>query len=144
MPEMSLWGLVISLLTLAISCSLKASDLSISLKRAYEEIATLRKQLDILNDVIKNNVSNHSELDSAISIEIHNKDLVFNKKTGTWVGNDNTHYCPACKGNHSKLSPLMEGESGWKCPVCNAFFRNPDYQGSGFISVSKSSRYDDY
>jgi ribosomal protein L37AE/L43A len=71
-------------------------------------------------------------------LEKHNK-ILFDEKTGTWLDTESKQrYCPACKGNHNKLSPLKAGDAGWTCSVCTAFLANPDYQDD--VPISTGSR----
>ena len=36
------------------------------------------------------------------------------------------YYCPPCR-NKKPLSPLKKEKSGWRCPFCKSFYKDPDY-----------------
>ena len=36
------------------------------------------------------------------------------------------YYCPPCR-NTKPLSPLSKEISGWRCPFCKGFYKDPDY-----------------
>ena len=41
---------------------------------------------------------------------------------------DHLRYCCKClKSTPSKKVPLTEQENGWRCNVCDKFYRNPHY-----------------
>ncbi|MHC4157702.1 MAG: toll/interleukin-1 receptor domain-containing protein [Planctomycetota bacterium] len=56
-------------------------------------------------------------------------DLEFDPKTGTCVcKDDELRYCHKClHSSPAKRVPLKEQDNGWRCSVCNAFYRNPNY-----------------
>lgn len=65
MPDASIWGLMVSLILLAIGTSLKAVSSDHALKLANDEIARLRKQLDTIQDEKNKFGSNASQTDLA-------------------------------------------------------------------------------
>ncbi len=48
----------------------------------------------------------------------------FSKETGTWVGDDDTHYCPRC-WSEQKVSPMQDNGHGWTCGVCDKKCSDP-------------------
>jgi hypothetical protein len=122
-PETTMWGLVVSFMLLAIGSTLKAGDLSHSLKLAYEEIARLRKQLDAAQEEIKNLTPNASET-NLVLVE-HKPSLTFDETTATWINEaSGLRYCAKCKAQEIS-SPLQNQQYGWKCPVCKTYYGDP-------------------
>lgn len=37
------------------------------------------------------------------------------------------YYCPPCRAT-KPLSPLKKEISGWRCPFCKTFYKDPDYK----------------
>ena len=55
------------------------------------------------------------------------KDPSFDDKTGTFVvEGDSKRYCSKCYYSRNQLIPLNKTEAGWRCRVCNEFYRNPN------------------
>ena len=124
MPESSMWGLICSLILLAIGSTLKAVEISHSLKSANEEIARLRKQIEMIEEE-KNKLALEASNTNLISAGFHNNSLKFNETTGTWVEEDSgLRYCAKCKPQ--TLSPLKKKDTGWECPMCNKFYSDPE------------------
>lgn len=57
--------------------------------------------------------------------------LIFDERAGCFVHKrTGMRYCSKCRIEKRLRSPmLVDGDgSGWRCPVCRLFYRNPDYQ----------------
>ena len=125
MPEISLWGLICSLVLLTIGITLKTVEISHSLKFANDEIARLRKQIEMIEEE-NNKLALDTGNTNSISTDIHNKLLIFNENTGTWFDEvSSLHYCAKCKVQE-KLSPMKNDKFGWKCPACKTYFPDPN------------------
>ena len=55
--------------------------------------------------------------------------LQFHEPTGTWIDRKtNLRYCAKCKSKKLR-SPLRNGDRGWSCPVCTAYWPDPARKG---------------
>ena len=51
--------------------------------------------------------------------------LKFDEPTGTWIDlKTNLRYCAKCKSKKLR-SPLKNGDRGWSCPACTAYWADP-------------------
>jgi hypothetical protein len=50
------------------------------------------------------------------------------------------YYCPPCR-NKKPLSPLKKEISGWRCPFCKDFYKDPDHKDPPPPKAKPSFRY---
>jgi hypothetical protein len=68
-------------------------------------------------------------------IFINRQIVKWDKRTGTWMDTKSGfRYCAKCKPQ--TMSPLKEKDDGWKCPVCNVFFPDPENQKPSIFANS--------
>ncbi|WP_132977337.1 hypothetical protein [Thiobaca trueperi] len=125
MPEKSIWALIVSLILYAIGTTLKIAETSHLLKLANDEVARLRKQLEVAQDEINKGAGQDRHANSSLLFGDHLKTLLFDENTGTWIGLDSLRYCPRCQSSNIS-SPLKNEAYGWKCAVCNYYAADPD------------------
>jgi len=109
-PEATMWGLVVSLLLLAIGTTLKAAEASHSLKLANEEIARLRKQLEAIQEETKNLPLSTGNLDAVLKddvTEVH--DNTNKKETLTFTSADSVKIAPGIQ-----VKTTIK-QNGWYC-----------------------------
>jgi regulator of replication initiation timing len=100
----------------ALKETVKARDKEI--QRLTKENAELREQLEKSKAITEEHAIKKALL----------ANKTFNPRYGIWKSNQSSQvYCPPCL-DKGKESPLQVSESGWKCPVCNKFISNPDYE----------------
>jgi len=87
--------------------------------QGYAYVDTLKKETDVLQD----------KSSAGTSASMQQNDLKFDIKTGTYISEkNNLRYCGKCLDSPpSKRVPLKEQDNGWRCNVCDKFYRNPNY-----------------
>lgn len=89
-----------------------------------QENSSLKKENENLKSQLEQSEHQRRALEKQV-VEIHDRNLVFDQKTGTWFGNDDLHYCAKCKAADA-MSPLQATDRGWYCNVCQTPFYDPD------------------
>lgn len=61
--------------------------------------------------------------------DVEPSDLTFDKKSGIYTSlSSDLAYCTKCKIQDERLTPLREGESGWRCEVCGKLYKRPGWK----------------
>lgn len=51
--------------------------------------------------------------------------LRWDEPVGTWTSGKGLRYCEKCRSGSSKLSPLKNEKTGWRCMSCERFYFDP-------------------